>query len=389
MVDDKEIKDCCGCRACEQICPMHAIEMVEDGKGFFYPKIDYDVCNKCGLCDDICAFDENYKNFGDDPGVYAVKNKDEAVRSTSTSGGMFVAISDKILEDGGAVYGAGYKDRLYVCHKRAETKQQRDEFKGSKYVQSDIGNSFTLVKKDLDNGLKVLFTGTPCQVSALKSFLRRDYDNLITVDFVCHGTPGNKLWQDYLDVIEKDTKNNVVHAEFRNKDAGWHIPRMRLHLKEKRKKRIKGEQSYLPLFYSDYLLMPSCFNCKYTNFNRAGEITIGDFWGIEKTMPDFDDDRGVSLVLVNSQKGRRLFDSTQAGLIVRESNKEGCVFGQLAGPAECSMDIDRFWEEYHRNGMRYVMIKYTQYSVVRTFCKKAIRKIIRIMKSYFKNTNMI
>ena len=188
--------------------------MVEDRKGFRYPKIDYALCNKCGLCDDICAFKEDYSGHGDGSTVYAVKNTDEVVRSTSSSGGMFTAISDKILEDGGVVYGVGYRDRLTVCHKPASTKEQRDEFKGSKYVQSDTGNSFSQVKKDLENDLKVLFTGTPCQVSALKSFLRKDYDNLLTVDFVCHGVPSNKLWQDFLDVIEQDTRNRVVHAEF-------------------------------------------------------------------------------------------------------------------------------------------------------------------------------
>lgn len=389
MVDDKEKKDCCGCRACEQICPKHAIEMVEDEKGFRYPQIDYDLCNKCGLCDDVCAFDENYKNFGDDPGVYAVKNKDEAVRSTSTSGGMFTAISDEILEDGGIVYGAGYKDRLYVCHKRAETKQQRDEFKGSKYVQSDTGNSFTQVKKDMDDGLKVLFTGTPCQVAALNSFLRRDYPNLLTVDFICHGTPSNKLWQDYLDVIENSMKNKVVHAEFRNKDAGWHIPRIKLHLKEKCKKRIKGEQSYLQLFYSNYVLMPSCFNCQYTSFNRTGDITIGDFWGIEKTMSDFDDNRGISLVLANSEKGRRLFESIKPGLIVRESCKENCLQEQLERPAPIDDKMPQFRDDYLKRDMLYIMVRYTEYSEIRTFFKKAIRKIVRILKCYVKKATRL
>ena len=384
MVDSKEKKDCCGCRACEQICPKQAIAMVEDDKGFRYPVINYDICNQCGLCDDVCAFNENYKGHGDNPAVYAVKNKNEAVRSTSSSGGMFTAISDKILEDGGIVYGAGYKDRLYVCHKRAVTKQQRDEFKGSKYVQSDIGNSFVQVKKDLDNGLTVLFTGTPCQVVALKSFLRRDYDNLLVVDFVCHGTPSNKLWQDYLDVIESDTNNKVVHAEFRNKDLGWHVPNTRLHLKNPSTKKIKGEQSYFWLFCPNYMLMPSCYNCKFANFDRAGDITIADFWGIERTMPDFDDDRGISLVLVNSEKGRHLFDSTQASLIVRESCKENCLQSQLEGHPISNKKAGQFWNDYHKRGMRRVMAKYTEYGVIGTFVKKAMRKIGRILNFYLR-----
>lgn len=388
MVDNKEKKNCCGCRACEQICPKQAIEMVEDEKGFRYPQIDYDLCNKCGLCDDVCAFDENYKNFGDNPAVYAVKNRDEDVRSTSTSGGMFTAISDVILEQGGSVYGAGYKDRLYVCHKRATTKKERDEFKGSKYVQSDTGDCFSQVKQDLEDEKKVLFTGTPCQVVALKSFLRHDYDNLLTVDFVCHGTPSNKLWQDFIDVIENDTKNKVVHVEFRNKERSWRNYKTKLYLKEIRNKRIKGEQSYFRLFLINCMLMPSCHNCKFSNLYRASDITIADFWGIERTMPDFNDDKGISLVLVNSEKGQALFDSIRNSLEVRGSCKQNCLQRNMQGSPPRHKNSNQFWNNYHKKGMRCVMIKYTEYSVVRTFFRKAIRKIGRILNCCLRKSHM-
>lgn len=386
MVDSKEKKDCCGCRACEQICPKQAIKMVEDEKGFRYPKIDYNLCNQCGLCDKVCAFNEDYKNFGGSPAVYAVKNRDEEVRSTSSSGGMFTAISDKILEEGGVVYGAGYKDRLTVCHKRAVTKKDRDEFKGSKYVQSDIGDSFIHVGQDLINNQKVLFTGTPCQVAALRSFLRHDEDNLLTVDFVCHGTPSNKLWQDFLDVIEKESENNVVYAEFRNKEVGWHRPRTKLYFKERSAKRINGEQSFFQLFVRNYMLMPSCHNCKFANFNRASDITLGDFWGIERTMPDFDDDKGISLVLVNSAKGKSVFDAIRDSLDVRESCKQNCLQPQrsLQGSPPRHKYSDQFWKGYHKRGMRYVMVKYTEYSRVRTCIRKVILKLKSILISYFK-----
>lgn len=385
MIDRKEKEDCCGCRACEQICPMHAIDMIEDKKGFRYPRINYNLCNQCGLCGNICAFKENYASHGDNPAVYAVKHRNEDVRSSSTSGGMFVAISDIILDDGGIVYGAGYKDKLYVCHKRAVTKKERDELKGSKYVQSDIGTSFIKVKNDLETNLNVLFTGTPCQVVALKSFLRRDYDNLLTVDFVCHGTPSNKLWQDFLAVIEKDTNNKIVHAEFRNKDNGWHRYKTRLYLKKQSTNTIKGEQSFFQLFMPNYMLMPSCHNCLFANFNRASDITMGDFWGIERTMPDFDDDKGVSLVLVNSDKGDALFEAVRNHLEVRESCKQNCLQRNLQGPPPRSEKAGAFWKDYHEKGMHYVMIKYTDYGVIRTFFRKATRKIGRILKAYSRN----
>ncbi len=358
--------------------------MVEDDKGFIYPVIDYKACNKCGLCDKVCAFDENYKGFGDKPCVYAVKNKDDVVRGSSTSGGMFVAISDKILEHGGVVYGAGFNDRLYVCHKRAATKEERDEFKGSKYVQSNMGDNFVQVKKDLKNNLKVLFTGTPCQVSALNSFLKRDYNNLLTVDFICHGVPSNKIWQDFLGVIEKNTSNEVVGVEFRNKDTGWHRPKTKLHLKRECTKKIKGEQSYFQLFLPNYMLMPACHNCKYTNFNRVSDITIADFWGIERTMPEFDDDKGISLVLVNSNKGSTLFETVRGGLEVRESNKQDCFQRNIGSPPPRHRNSDIFWRDYHKRGMRYVMVKYTDYGVVKTFMMKVIRKIKSVLSPYFK-----
>lgn len=384
MVDSKEKKDCCGCRACEHICPKHAIEMVEDENGFRYPKIDYELCTKCGLCDDACAFKENYEAHGDNPAVYAVKNRDEAVRSTSSSGGMFTAISDKILEDGGVVYGAGYRDRLYVYHKRTTTKKERDELKNSKYVQSDIGDSFIRVKQDLEKNLNVLFTGTPCQVVALKSFLRKDYDNLLTVDFVCHGVPSNKLWQDFIGVIEKNTKNNILHVEFRNKEKSWHAPKSKLYFKNKSTKKVKGEQSYFKLFVHNYMLMPACHNCKYANLNRASDLTLGDFWGIEKTMPEFDDDKGISLVLVNSDKGAALFKAIRVRLDVRESSKKNCLQRNLKNPPPRHKNSAKFWKDYQKRGMRYVMVKYTEYGIVKTFFKKVILKLKSVLVSYSK-----
>jgi coenzyme F420-reducing hydrogenase beta subunit len=354
--------------------------MAKDEKGFAYPAIDYGLCNKCGLCDRICAFKDDYSAYGDNPAIYAVKNKDEDVRKNSTSGGMFAAISDKVLQDGGTVYGAGYTHRLCVCHKRAATKKERDEFMGSKYVQSDIGDSFARVKEDLDANLGVLFTGAPCQVVALKSFLRRDYQKLFTLDLVCHGVPSDKLWQDFLDVIEEDTKDRVVHAEFRNKDAGWHRPMTKLFLERGGIRRIKGEQSFFQLFVVNYMLMPACHNCKFSNFRRSSDITLGDFWGIERTMPDFDDDKGVSLVLVNSERGKTMFKDVACSLDIRQSSKKDCLQRNLQAPPPRHRDSDKFWRDYHKGGMRRVMKRYSDYSDIRTFCRKVVRRLRRMLK---------
>jgi len=377
MVNEKEKKDCCGCRACELACPKKAITMVEDEKGFWYPVIDESLCDQCGICDQVCGFVDGYKNHGDNPEVLAVKNIDEEVRKTSTSGGMFVAISDEVLQQDGVVYGAGYGEDLSVRHKRAETEEQRDEFKGSKYVQSDLGDTFLQVRRDLQNGRKVLFTGTPCQVSALTSFLRKDYHNLFTVDVLCHGTPSNKLWQEHLAVIEKVNKSRVIHVNFRDKTIGWHQPRTKIVFQEKIIGKIKGEQSYFQLFNPNYMLMPACHNCKFRNFARPSDMTIADFWGIEKSMPEFDDNKGVSLVLVNSDKGKTFLKNIQDKMVIKRSAKEHCALDQIIEPVPKNKKSDQFWREYQKHGMEYVLIKYTEFSDVRTFFRKAFRKIKR------------
>lgn len=379
MVNEKTKTECCGCRACEQICPTRAITMAEDDKGFFYPYIDSLRCNQCGLCDLVCGFREDYPNHGDEPMIYAAKHKDDTIRQTSTSGGMFTAISDEILKRSGVIYGVGMDASLSVCHMRAETPGERDRFKGSKYVQSNIGETFVQARKDLDSGRYVLYSGTPCQISSLLLFLRKKYDNLITVDLVCKGTPSNKMWHEYLNVMRQKSRGEIVGVEFRNKDKGWHRPITKLITRDG-KWRISGEQSFFQLFNSNIFLMPSCHGCKFTNFARPADISIADFWGIERTCPEFDDNWGVSLVLVNSPRGRELFKAIETNIVTLESQKENCLQSALQKPIKKNEKSDEFWEDYFKYGMKYAMIKYTDYSAIRTFMRKGKRKIGGILE---------
>ena len=379
MVDAKPKDMCCGCGACMHSCPEKAISMVRDEKGFAYPVIDERRCTRCNICDQVCAFRPDYRNYGDAPDIYAAKHKDDAVRETSTSGGMFTALSDEILRRGGSVYGAAFDENMAVRHERADTSKGRDRFRGSKYVQSDTGNTFAEVRADLEAGLYVLYSGTPCQTAAIKSYIGGDHERLYTVDFVCHGTPSGKMWRQYLDVIEKNTGAKVVGANFRSKERSWHWPVTRLYFDGERPKKVRGEQSYFQLFNPNYMLMPACYNCFFANYRRVSDITIGDFWGIGKCMPDFDDHTGVSLVLVNSPKGRALFDSVASQIAFRASRKEDCRQGQLTGPGKKNKKCDAFWSDYFKRGMPYILIKYTEYSAVRTFYRKAVRKIKRML----------
>lgn len=225
MIEIKNKADCCGCTACNAVCPHDAITMRPDAMGFLYPVVDKDKCIDCGLCEKVCAFNDHYDislNLPE-PLAYAARHKDMDEIMKSRSGAAFAAISDYVLENGGIVYGAGYAEHFRVVHKRAITKEQRDEFRGSKYVQSDLRGVFRQVKQDLKGGLQVLFSGTPCQTAGLNSFIGRKLrTNLILVDIVCHGVPSPYLWRDYLAYIEKKHGDKIAWVNFRDKELfGW------------------------------------------------------------------------------------------------------------------------------------------------------------------------
>lgn len=225
MIVIKEPKDCCGCTACASICTHDAISMIPDALGFLYPKVDAGKCVDCGLCEKVCQFNDNYERSLNlkEPIAYAARHKDINEVMKSRSGAAFVAISDYIIEQGGIVYGAGYKDHFRVAHKRATTKTERDEFRGSKYVQSDLTGVFRQVKKDLKNGLIVLFSGTPCQTAGLNSYVGKKLrENLLLVDIVCHGVPSPFVWRDYITYLEKKQGDEIVVVNFRDKELfGW------------------------------------------------------------------------------------------------------------------------------------------------------------------------
>ena len=225
MIEIRDPKECCGCTACASICGHNAITMTPDPLGFLYPKVDVDKCVECGMCEKVCQFNENYDRSLnlDQPSAYAARHKDIDEVMKSRSGAAFVAISDYILEQGGVVYGAGYKDHFRVAHKRATTKEERDEFRGSKYVQSDLTGVFRSVKEDLKNGLTVLFSGTPCQTAGLNSFVgKRLREKLVLIDIVCHGVPGPYVWREYLAYLEKKHGAKICRVDFRDKRKfGW------------------------------------------------------------------------------------------------------------------------------------------------------------------------
>lgn len=225
MIDIKDKADCCGCTACASICSKGAISMQPDALGFMYPQIDQTKCIDCGLCDKVCAFNDNYDRSLNlpSPFCYGARHKNKKELEDSRSGAAFIAISDYILRQGGVVYGAGYTNHFRVIHKRATNQKERNEFKGSKYVQSDLNGVFKEIKKDLKEGLLVLFSGTPCQTAGLNAYIgKRLRNNLFLIDIICHGVPSPYVWRDYISYLEKKHGSSICWVSFRDKNKyGW------------------------------------------------------------------------------------------------------------------------------------------------------------------------
>ena len=309
--------------------------MEPDTLGFKYPKVDLDKCIDCGLCEKVCAFNDNYDKSLNlkEPEIYAARHKDIHEIETSRSGAAFIAISDYILENGGIVYGVGYKDHFRVAHKRATTKEERNEFKGSKYVQSDLDGIFRQVKEDLKQGNTVLFSGTPCQTAGLNSYIGKKFrENLVLVDIVCHGVPSPYIWQDYLTYLENKYKSKIIKVNFRDKSRiGWsgHIESFVFANKNKVELDV-----FKYLFGKNIMLRSSCGSCVFTNFNRPSDITIGDYWGWEKISKDFNDDnKGCSLLFINTIKGQILLNKISNNLFLLKSDKEKSVQPNLESPS--------------------------------------------------------
>ena len=383
MIQITDKSQCCGCTACASICVYDAITMQPDAMGFLYPAVDRDKCVDCGLCEKVCAFNDHYDTSLNlpQPDAYAARHKDMREVETSRSGAAFIAISDYVLENGGVVYGAGYTDHFRVVHKRATTKEERDEFKGSKYVQSDMNTVFRQVKKDLKDGLTVLFSGTPCQTAGLNSYIGRKLrERLILVDIVCHGVPGPYLWRDYIAYLEKKQGDKICWVNFRDKQKfGWKAHRETF----KFVNMGGGKMSFTYLFYRHIMFRHSCGVCPYTNTRRPSDITIADFWGWEKTDPDINkDDKGVSLILVNTKKGREIFDAIKDRMTVIPAKLEDCLQPNLLHPSAIHSKRMEFERNYEHKGFEYVMKKYDQdhwKKKFRKFAGRVKRKIKKIL----------
>lgn len=289
------------------------------------------------------------------PIAYGAIVNDENIRCNSRSGGVFTAISDYILDDGGIVYGAKLDEDFSVIHARADDKEGRNQFRGSKYVQSSMGNSYKNVKNDLEDGRSVLFSGTSCQIQGLINFLGKDYEKLITVDILCHGVPSPIVWKEYLKWQERVNNSKIVKVDFRNKkDFGWekHIETCFFEDGSHYNSRV-----YTNLFYNHNILRPCCYECNFKTYIHPGDITLGDFWEIKKIDPEFNDDKGVSLVLINDSRGKKIFDEIKCKLIYREYDYVKTFRKSMLMSYPKPVTRERFWDEFNNKGFEYVAFK--------------------------------
>ncbi len=320
--------ECTGCSACYHNCPKSCISMHPDKHGFLYPKKDNTVCVNCGLCKKTCPVLNATQKEQDNSQVvsYAAKATDEDIRSHSSSGGIFSLIAKKTFDNNGIVYGAAFDENFVVKHIGISSVDELDLLRRSKYVQSDLNNAFEHVKSNLNNGKAVLFTGTPCQVEGLLSYLKKPYDNLTTMDFVCHGVPAPNVWEHYKKHLQKKYNSPIADVNFRDKSSGWKKYSVRIEFKNGESYcSVVSADPYMKAFLMNFDLRDSCYTCKFKSTHHKSDITVADFWGIDRTSPDIDDDKGLSLVLINTEKGSALITEMQNQLTITEMDIEKAI----------------------------------------------------------------
>lgn len=367
---------CCGCTACFCACPVHAVSMKADEEGFLYPEVNPDICIGCGKCEQVCQL--KHEIAGSEPlTIFASKNKDGECRMASSSGGIFSLLAEYMERQGGSVYGAAFDEHFNVCHKRAQNREEWQKFLGSKYVQSDLKDCYESVKNDLESHIPVLFSGTPCQIEGLKQYLgNTDTSGLLTCDVICHGAPSPLIWQKWL----LDINDPITGIRFRDKEkTGWHHSSLVI-TGEGEKILVSGthsENAFSRMFFRHFIIRPSCHKCPYASFERCSDITLGDYWGVEKQFAQQDDDKGISLVLCNTEKGldvwNQISEKTDSFTVTRKQ----CEQPSLLHPTEEPKSRKLFWKIYQRHGLKAAM-KFFRL-VPLSAPEKAIIKLSRIV----------
>lgn len=348
--------------------------MIADKEGFNYPSVNITTCIQCELCVKVCPLlqtKEKYENKQMSPLVFALKNRNTNIQYTSASGGVFTELAAWSFSRHGLVAGAIYQPDFHVIHKLTETAKDAIAFRGSKYQQSDIGAIYREIRKQLVLGRTVLFSGTPCQVAGLKTILQKPYKQLYTCDLICHGVPSPKVFQSYLRFIEKKYKKKIININMRDKTLSWDQSGIRITFDDGVSIFKNTETNLFNCMYSvHYATRPSCHDCKFANTTRVGDITIGDYWNIKQVMPDFYDKNGVSVIIINTPKGKEMFDNIKKKFEVRNSNIQDCMQNNLYRSAKPSPARAAFFECYLNEGYQAVAYKFMDYGYINQIKKK-------------------
>lgn len=377
IISDKS--NCCGCSACVQICPKKCIKMKQDLEGFEYPCIDIARCINCGLCEQICPV-QNAKN--EDNKIlkaYVAYAKKENIRLQSSSGGMFTLLAEEILNRNGAIFGAAFDEKFLVHHIAIGNKEDISKLRGSKYLQSRIENTYFETKQFLNAGRFVLYAGTACQIAGLKGYLYKDYEKLYTIDILCHGVPSPQVWMGYLKYQEKQHKSSMKSIFFRNKINGWKKFSMQLLFQNSEKyEEIFQNDYFMKMFLRNICLRPSCYDCKFKKINRAADITLGDCWGIESYMPDMDDDKGTSVVLIHSERGQRLFDIVKNQIVYHKAEVDKALPPSADSRKSVAMHPkrDKFFKRFEQGVDIDQLVKLTEPGGIKRKIKSFVKKVI-------------
>ncbi len=403
VITDK--KDCCGCSACAQICPKQCITMSADNEGFLYPAVDTEICINCGLCEKVCPV-LNQSAPHPPLATYATKNNNEEVRMKSSSGGTFSLLAEQVISERGVVFGAKFDTDWQVVHAYTDTIDGLEVFRGSKYVQSTIGESYKAAERFLIEGRKVLFSGTPCQIAGLKKFLRKEYAQLLTIEVVCHGVPSPMVWGDYLKYRQTNmakrcengqnssssTLPTVTEISFRDKTNGWRKFGLKICFTTSESTQ-NSESANSPICeltpFSDDLFMrgflrniylrPSCYHCAARQGKSGADLSIADYWGIHKIHPQFYDNKGVGLTLINTEKGVEYYNRISSRLECCKSELERAlkynpvILGSVKEPKQRA----EFWSRYnHTNFDLITQLCPKKKPSFITRCKQFIKKLI-------------
>lgn len=387
MVNLPHKNDCCGCTACESVCSHKAITMEPDNEGFLYPIVNESHCVECHLCEKTCPVlerdrqDETIEIKGQQ--YYALRSKDEDILYNSSSGGVFSVVANYVFNHSGVVVGAEYSDDMEVRHIIIKDTSELKKLRGSKYVQSNIQGIYPEIKGLLNQGVTVLFTGTPCQVHALKQFLRKPYENLITIDLICHATPSPKVFKEYINYLNEHYNEQVVWMNMRDKEKrGWGDP-YSIRLQFSDNQQVVDDTTIVQwprIYFSRLIDRPSCHHCRYTNFKREGDLTMADFLDLNKLRPDLYSKKGTSLLIINTLKGEKVFNDIDKGFdywsVTHKEASQPC----LNHPISKGVDREWFWEYYNKHSFNKALNLFFTDTILARIRRKISRYIHSIKK---------